>query len=354
MQRSVYVPAIGQYDNIGDILLRRPLLDWLRPHGTLHVFVGRAPAGYIVSLNLDPEDVVYTSFLDWYWNATRDAWRGRADYAFKPGEIQMSLRGLKEHVVVLPLLTILKARGGHVVRVGSGARNFARWLIPLVLPSVRQADLLYWRDAETARYFGLGAVMPDLAFSGGDATPASDATRRYLTVSMRGDRDDVPDTWVHAVRELADSEGMDICVVTQVARDAERSRSLARRLDAILLDWSGEDHVAQEKRLIDVYRSSRMVLSDRLHVLIAGATYGAHPTALLTDSSKKVSRHFEAVGVSGVGQRFDPDLEPRATADALRKALASAPAVRQRLAVARQDLERLRRELDQCLGKDKR
>lgn len=354
MQRSIYVPGIGQYDNIGDVLLRRPLLDWLRPHGRLHVFVGRAPSDYIESLRLGPADVVYTSFPKWYLNAAMDAMRGRADYVFKPGEIQLSVKGLKEHIVVVPLLWLLKARGGRVVRVGSGARNFAKWPVPLLWPSIRQADLLYWRDADTARHFGVGGVMPDLAFSGGDIVASEGTARRNLTVSMRGDRDDVPDSWIRAVRELADGEGMEIWVITQVARDAERSRTLARRLDATLCDWGGNDHLAQEQVLADVYRNTRMVLSDRLHVLIAGATYGACPAALLTDGSKKVARHFQAAGVFGVDHQFDPRVDTGSTVAALKRILASAPSVQGKLAGAREALASLRAELDRCLGEGRR
>ncbi len=299
-QSQIFVPAIGQYDNIGDVVLRRPLLRWVRAAGPLHVFVGRdAPAGYVAALDLGAQDRVYHSFLRWYLAAFAAGLRGRMNYVFKPGEIQMSLRGLKEHVSMLPVLLLARLRGGKVVRIGSGARNFARWPWALLWPSVALSNLVLWRDGDTAAYMGKGGVMPDLGFADGDEAWTR-LGRDALVVSMRGDRNPVPETWVAAVRALADHLRLRVTVVTQVARDDAMSLDLARRLNASVLPWDGRDHVAQESALQAVYRRADVVVSDRLHVLVAAFTHGAVPMALLTDQSTKVARHFRAAGIEGV------------------------------------------------------
>jgi hypothetical protein len=73
--KQIFVPARGQFDNIGDILLRRQLLDWLRSSGPLHVYLGSSPPGYAEGLRLQPEDVRYHSFRAWYLAALRSAAR---------------------------------------------------------------------------------------------------------------------------------------------------------------------------------------------------------------------------------------------------------------------------------------
>ena len=302
--RSIFVPAIGQYDNIGDIVLRRPLLRWLRPAGPLHVFVGPAPDAYLAALSLGPDDVVYHSFLRWYLAGLRAGLRGRLHYAFKPGEIQLSLRGLKEHLAMLPLLLLVRAGGGRVVRVGSGTRNFARWPRLLLAPSVALSNLVMWRDDETAAFLRKGGTMPDLGFADGEVNRLP-APRPWLVLSMRGDRLPVPEAWVDAVRSLASRHSLRLRVVTQVARDETMSRDLAQRLGADLLGWNGSDHDAQEHRLQAAYRGARGVVSDRLHVLIAAFTHGAVPLALLTDGSGKVARHFRAAGIDGIDIHVD-------------------------------------------------
>lgn len=344
----IFTPSIGQYENIGDIILRRPLIEWLRPAGKLHVYVGQAPEGFEAALGLGASDAVYRSFPAWYLAGLGAAWRGEACYAFKPGEIQLTLKGMKEHLAMLPLLALVRFRGGRIVRVGSGARNFAALPRALMRPSVSLANLVRWRDQRTAEYLGQGGVMPDLGFSDGDTHMATGA-RPWLVVSMRGDRQGVSEDWLDTVRWLSAHLGLKIRVVTQVARDAALSRELAHRLSASLDDWDGTAHDRQEERLRSVYRETRVVVSDRLHVLISAFTHGAHPIALLTDASDKIRRHFAAAGVTGMDLQIDgpPDA---AVQEALRLMMAREDELRQSLSQARDSLRAVREEVLRCLA----
>lgn len=297
MTRPIYVPAIGQYDNIGDIILRRQLLDWLRELGPLNIYVGRAPDGYSESLGTSHADRLYRSFVKWYASAMISALRRRTHYAFKPGELQLTLRGMKEHVALLPLVLAIKLRKGKTLRIGAGSREFNRLPLRIIRPSVRLADLVRWRDTETASRVG-GATMPDLAFGEGTGTNSWPGTssRDLLVVSMRGDRELPSDAWFAAVASVAKAEGLSVVAVTQVERDGTRSRRLAEILGGMNLPWSGVDHAGHERALRETYRRARLVVSDRLHVLIAAVTEGATPAALQMDASDKIARHFDVIG----------------------------------------------------------
>lgn len=301
MRPRVFVPSRGQYDNIGDIILRRQLLVWLRDVGALHTYVGHAPPGYAEGLELDPADVRYASFRGWYLAALRSALAGRAVYAFKPGEIQLTVVGMKEHLSVLPLLLLCRLRGGAVVRVGSGSRNFAPLPRLLMWPSVRASDLVAWRDADTAAYVGRGEVMPDLAFGeGSDETVLRGGDRDTLVVSLRSDRPLPDDPWFEALRAHAAGRGLRIVVVSQVTRDIERSAQIARRLDGEEMPWDGTAPDRHEAALRAVYRRSALVVSDRLHVLIAALTEGAAISAAVRNGSAKIERHLAVIGLTGV------------------------------------------------------
>jgi len=345
MTHAIFVPGVGQYDNIGDIILRRQLLDWLRPLGTLHVYVGPAPAGYTEGLRLAPEDVVYCSFGAWYRAGLATAARSRTSYVFKPGEIQLSLIGMKEHVGMLPLLSLVRARGGVVARVGVGARNNAAVPRALMAPSIALSNLTAWRDGETAAYLG-GRVMPDLAFGEGEAVIDETLTRDTLVVSMRSDRDEPSAAWIAGVRDFADRRSLRIVAVTQVLRDSARSRDLADRLGGEVLDWDGTDHAGQEERLRELYRRSAVAVSDRLHVLLAAFTEGAVPVAPLVDRSGKIARHFAAGGVTDIafptsGMDATTVAERITTvADRRTELFAALPGARADLAAVRGDLER--------------
>ncbi|MEV8370935.1 hypothetical protein [Microbacterium sp. NPDC064584] len=313
MTTDVFAVGRGQYENIGDIILRRPLLDWAREGGRLHVYVGDSPDGYDEGLGIGGDDVVYRSLSKWYVALLAAALRGTASSIYKPGEIQLTIVGMKEHVVMLPAVALIRLRGGSVSRIGVGARNFAAAPRALMWPSNALSSYTRWRDDRTAEYMGFGEAMPDLGFAEGldDATlersiSESAAERDVMVISLRDDTEVAPrpypePEWFDGVRAYAQSESLELWVVTQVSVDNDRSRRLAADLGAQLLEWDQlGDHAAQERRLRALYRRTRVAASDRLHVIIAAFTEGAVPVGLQLDDSDKVSRHFSSIGIDDV------------------------------------------------------
>lgn len=310
--RDVFAVGRGQYENIGDIILRRPLLNWAREGAArLHVFVGDSPDGYDEGLGLTAHDVVYRSLGAWYRALVKSALRGTAHSVFKPGEIQLTLVGMKEHVVMLPAAALVRLRGGSVSRIGVGARDFAPLPRAIMWPSNALSSFTRWRDDRTAEYLGFGESMPDLGFGEGMnaeelAIAARDDARDVMVVSLRYDTEVAPRPypsaeWLAGIRTFADARGLTIWVVSQVSVDDVRSRRLARDLDAELLAWpEPTDHSGQEELLRALYRRTLVAASDRLHVIIAAFTEGAAPVGLQLDDSDKVSRHFATIGIDDI------------------------------------------------------
>ncbi|MDJ0376221.1 hypothetical protein [Cryobacterium sp. PH31-L1] len=349
MLRDIFVPARGQYDNIGDILLRRQLLDWLRASGPLHVYVGEAPDGYAEGLGLTPGDVQYRSFRRWYAAALASAARGHASYVFKPGEIQLTLVGMKEHLAMLPVLALVRARHGRVARVGVGSRNFAPLPRALMGPSIALSNVSLWRDAATAGYLGQGSIMPDLAFAGAGSADSGSAGRDVLVVSMRSDLEYPSAAWLAGVRAVAADNGLQIWCVTQVLRDDDKCVQLAADLGGEALRWNGTGHDEQEQRLRALYRRAALTVSDRLHVLVGALTEGAVPAALLVDpKSDKIARHFAAAGLHDVSI-VSAGLSAIEIAARLQNLLGRRTAILAGLTEAQNELQTVRRLLDQVL-----
>lgn len=342
---TIFVPCVGQGDNIGDVILRRQLLTWLRPLGQLHVYVGGVPDGFIEALDIRPDEKVYRSFSRFYSAALRSEGSGRPVYVFKPGEVQLTLAGMKEHVSVLPIAALTRLRGGAVARIGAGTRDYAPIPRALMWPSNRLSQLTYWRDGGTSGYLG-GHVMPDLAF--GEGATSFDGVRDSVTVSMRGDRPMPSNEWVRGLRSFATDRGFRLVVVTQVEVDRERSGAIAQLLDAELVDWAGESHAEQEARVRLEYRRSAVTVSDRMHVLIAALTEGASPIGLLVNKVDKIERHFAAAGMSGVGIA-SADFSAARIEESLERALANRDEVLDRLAGAREELEEVRVKLEELI-----
>lgn len=350
MKKSIFVPGVGQHENIGDIILRRPLINWLRESGELHIYVGSSTEGYDKGLGIQPQDVLYHSFIKWYLVALWQALRLNAHYAFKPGEIQLTILGLKEHLVILPLLLILRLTGGKVIRIGSGARNYAALPRLFMMPSVWLANMLMWRDPKTTAYMKAGTTMPDLAFFEGanvvDHLPISE--RNILVVSMRGDREHPSDEWLEAVKSYAHKHSLSIFLITQVLRDSALSKKLADKLGADLLDWDGENHDLQEHLLRELYSRTHTVVSDRLHVLITAYTHGAIPVGMLSYTSDKIKRHFDAAGVHDVSI-FTSGMTREAIFDSMQVIFNNHAAILSALSVTREKLNTIKKQVSALL-----
>lgn len=294
---TTFVPLVGQYDNLGDVFLRRRLAAWI--DDDLHVLLAGAPNDFVAALDLPSSATVYRSFARWSGAMATDSTRAR--YVYKPGEIQMSLPGMKEHVGLLPLVARLRASGGRVGRVGVGTRSVAQPYVSLCRPSVVLSDVTFWRDDATRAAFGRGQVAPDLAFAeGSDASTWDGEDRSLVVVSLRGDLPIPSDSWFEAIRRFADRKELDIVCVSQVRRDDRRTLDCADFLGGRAVCLEGITFGDAEQHLRHLYRRTCLAVSDRLHVLVGAATEGAAVSAALDRGSPKIRRHFDVIGLGGV------------------------------------------------------
>ena len=305
--RDVLVSARGQTDNLGDSVLRRGLLDALRPLGRLVVNVDGLPDGYVGALGLQAQDLLVRDRREWARRSAAGAWGG-AVYGFNAGETYAT-GGYAGHLLkTAPLVTLSRLRGGAGLHVGLGIRAphpfWGRVLNLGLLP----CDVVAWRDADSRAWVGRGEVAPDwgYAFGSGDLTSArSGDDRPVLAVSLRGDRPAPGRVWTDTVRALASDRSLDVVVAPQVGRDLPRARELATDLGGELVAWDGGDHAAAEKVVRDIYRRASFVVSDRLHALVLGHTEGALPLGLAPGSADKLTRSLATVGATGVAFSTD-------------------------------------------------
>ncbi len=239
----------------------------------------------------------------------------------KPGELQASFSGMREHVATLPFVVLLRRRGGLAIRVGAGLRTFEQPWTFMLRQIARQSDVCYWRDPDTHRHLHGDGWVPDLAFAQGSSNnQLRDRilhARSKLVISYRGDRPAPSNAVVTAIARFASSARLIPTVVSQVARDDTMTRDLAARLRCSAIQWNDYDLLSQEERLRRAYAQSVVVVSDRLHVLIAAATEGAVPAALLDGPNAKIERHFALLPSS------DARLGPRTSGPASPAALQS-------------------------------
>lgn len=301
----VFVSAVGQYDNVGDTVLRRAYLDVLRTLGPLEVYLGDKTDGYASALRLHEDDRIHRAGGSWRREISRALAGGRDVYAFDTGETEATRPFARRYLRLAPLLAVSRLRGGLVVQAGVGVRESTPWRLPIAAV-LRLASTVTWRDEQSRRMMGLGSVTPDWAFALGadEASLRADTDRPLLAVAIRqglehAARDRPDDAWTARVRGLADSLGLDIVVTAQIERDGPLALDLAERLGGEAVVWLDDDHARQEQRLREAYRRSAAVLTDRLHAAVIAATEGAVPIALVTGPADKVMRTLEGAGIVG-------------------------------------------------------
>lgn len=313
---DIFVAAHGQDDNVGDPALRRAMLAGLAPGRRRHVLIGAASSAYVYALGLRDDDVTYSNRREWQIAAFQHAIRGRAAFVSNAGEIQLNKRRLRINRVDRLLVGLIRLRGGAAITTGLGVRNPFGAPSPMLTSLSRACQITTWRDEDSRRFARAGTVRPDWAFAlGSDLDVVRSTERPLLVISMRGDTPALTDEWREAVSRVGTTLGLEVVVVSQVERDVTRGEELAGALGARSHPWRGGDHFAAEADLREVYRRARVVISDRLHVLIFAATEGAVPLYIPNIDSAKIPR---TMAVAGLGDHrvspHDPDLAATVTA----------------------------------------
>lgn len=352
--KPVYVRCEGQNDNIGDVVLRRRLLDEFRKSGSLRIFIGKSTADFVDGLQLAPGDAVFTEYEDWRSSLRQSAVAQPTVYLDNAGELQVNWRVALSGLRLLPLLRRVRAGGGCVFRLGVGARSRPGLYGPLFRLAAWFHQMVYWRDPMSRDSFGFGAVMPDWGFADrGPAGPEMAAgpapVRDRLAVALRSDRPYPGDAWFKGLRRYCLQSGLTPVVVTQVKRDRSRGQQLAKGLGAEFVDWSDESLVAQERKMRGIYRHCAMAISDRLHVLVLAMTEGAVPVCLVDYPESKVGRHFDTIGYGG-SSIAATGLTAGAIATELEKAGLRREEAAERLAFAIGEIDRVSEEARRLMG----
>jgi hypothetical protein len=348
--KHILVSGQGQADNLGDSVLRRGLLDALRPHGRLAVNVSDLPSTYISGLGLQPEDLVVRTRADWQRGLARSMARACV-YAYNSGEAQLTGRYALNYGRLVPLLALNRARGGAAVHLGFGLRADDRRWAPVVKATLAACDLVTWRDEDSRRWVGLGRTQPDWAYSFTRPAAGVDASgeRGTLAVSLRFDRPAPGVVWVDVLRAVAREANLEVLAVPQVERDVPRARDLAAALGGKMLDWHGRDHAENEARVRVAYQGAKVVVSDRLHALIMGHTEGAVPVAFASGPVGKLRRTLATVGVHDVSFR-EREVDVAQGVDRFAAILDRQPELVARAQRAREGLEAVSAEVGELLA----
>lgn len=297
-----FVSLTGPAGNIGDALIRRGTLDWARDTSDqLVAYVGEAPDVWLRQLGVPDDAIVLRSKRGvprWLWLiATAPS---RPVLVFEAGEVPLDRGNVLRELVFLAETLMVRLKRGVVVRPPRGIRaptNPSAWLHAR---AARLSQVALWRDEVSAAIVRGGRLAPDIGFAAGHRYGQPRQQRGELIVSLRGARPYPGDAWIEAVRAAAAAEGLSIRTVVQVREDETRARDLAEALGGIFEPWGETDPVTQEELLRRRYDSARLVLSDRMHVLVLAALSSAVPVELVPHPTGKITAAFATVGLHDI------------------------------------------------------
>lgn len=352
----MYISLSGDFPNIGDAVIRRTVLQWMRHSDSVDAFVGSADESWVRHVGLvQPWDTIRRGHGGMCrWIAAAVFSRRRPVLVLEPGEVSLSRWNLPREVFLLGALLLVRLRGGASVlppRAVTRRREASPWPLTVGVHrlSCRVAGHVAWRDRGSLDLIGRGDLLPDIGFAAGLRAGRGWEQRSLAMVTMRGRRPLPGPEWFDGIRRFGRAGGLTLVTFAQVAGDEDRARQIALGLGAEHIPWNSQPE-QHEETLRQLYDQSKIVISDRLHVLILAALSGAVPAELAESPAEKIRTHFGCIGLHGVS--IDArGLDSEAVANALSGATERRDEVAMRVLYATRQLDRARDSIDAALEK---
>ena len=299
--RELFVNLSAQADNLGDIVIRRSVLDWLADDleysFRLVVFAGDMPDDYLQAYSLDRfNSEVHRNPVRYQKALMKSMLLGRADLFFLPGPVSYRTDLAASRVTAEELVKsgtfvgnagMVRARGGSVFTLGRAVRGgtFATLALENIL--CHFSNVYSVRDTVSKDLVRRAQLAPDFGFSM-DAIRCEDQ-RDLVSLSFRGDTSldhQFLDRLIGSVR----ASGWEPVFVTQVLRDEGLHRMLSQRYGCQLVSWNlqSRSFVEQLEQIRSVYHRSRAVVSNRLHGLVLGMLGGSAPIPIVGPDNDKL------------------------------------------------------------------
>lgn len=351
-QHPVMIVLTGAYGNLGDAVIRRRALQWVRPFGVIHAYVGNAPHSWVEQLGLGQDDIVYrskerASWLRKFFESPRPS-----VFMLDPGEVPLARRDFMPELVMLGVTVVARLRGSVVIRPPRGIGSISTPTLWVHRISVALSSQAMWRNKKSMKLMKRGMPTPDIAFQEPVVAGAPYDDRRLLIVSMRGKRELPSPAWMESVLGLASSHGLEIHCLSQVREDESRTQELASALGAASTRWGGASDLTQEVAVRELYEHAQIVVSDRLHVLILSALAGAVPVELADSPKGKVDAHFGQIGIHGVS--IDTAVsDATAVSERVNALVEGREEIRDRMGSAKLQLDSLQEGIGQLVGPER-
>ncbi|MFN3685262.1 polysaccharide pyruvyl transferase family protein [Salinarimonas sp.] len=312
-----YILLQTAFENVGDALINRQLIEILSRDVEVVIDVSRAPAPFLANLALDARAGI-TLRRGGLLALVREMIRARQAgknvlFVLMPG----GNRGEKRYDKYVMnraynrFLWLMTRFGVRIVQIGASYEALGPRYERLVRERARLMHRLIVRDRLSADYLShLGVVshgiLPDLAFNlevdyARLSTAPAPEFAKTIAFSFRTGRgflskDEVRDVVAATISAFPEAR---FKFVSQVESDAAFMKELAEDCRGrIGKAASHEDFSQQLDRYREVYGDCGLLISNRLHALLLGLSVGVQPLAVLRPAGDvKIRGVFESIGL---------------------------------------------------------
>ena len=275
-EKEVYYSAAAQEDNLGDVIIRRTVLQWIASAVEgVHVLRGGMSDSYISALAAPVGVTFHDSWGSFSRSWLRSCWHRRAAVVYAPGPrvATSTAASAKSAGVMLTMTGMTRSTLGPALAIGGAIRGRPSLALRLHRTNASICTDYSVRDSISRnRLLGGARLIPDVAFAESSPleTVPNDPT---LIISMRFDAR-VDAVALRSLIRQAKREAIRPVILTQVRRDQPGHELGASELGVEICGWTDQSHAEQLERVDLLYRRSVAVFSDRLHACVFGARHG--------------------------------------------------------------------------------
>ncbi len=297
-----------QFENLGDCIINELSLREFAKHARVSILESRAPEWLLQRMQTVSDISLSSSQSAWYFELVKSLFARRAGFLFKPGHYYQSdnWRALIRSAALLLFCKTFTACGGKIFRAGVSLGQLGssqEWIQARI---ARLHTVYGVRDEfslDYARRLGNKSPVytPDLAFLlPTSELSGSEASRHLVTISFRSQHDTDESHFLDRIcamlQTVSRSNDLQLKVMQQVAYDAEISGELSRRLECDTEIFVQSEESVQH--IFSTYRSSMLVVGNRLHSLLFGWLSGAIPIPIIDRvKNGKIIELFDKVGL---------------------------------------------------------
>ncbi len=295
MKYNFYISLVTQYENLGDYLIAQATIDILKEFGDITLYIKDVPQNYINLFNLpNNTKFVKESFLITILKNRKESWV----YIKKPGGYATSNNLKYKITLFLKILYLFTSKQLFKIKFVKMPHSFSGELNTLEKMYHKLYDINMIRDKLSLKnynnsYISNSFLVEDLAVyymnKNSKFLSNINVERNKISISLRFDRlENESEISNNIAKYLLEKNNLDeIIYISQVTLDNNLNSKVSKYYNRNHISYNISNNSINE--IIDIYKSSKYIISNRLHSLLLARINGAIPIALIDiEKDKKI------------------------------------------------------------------